>query len=194
MQQIVQDLVTARASAIEDSIMQMEAAKVICDRAVLAKDYREISACVFIFQQVPTVACSGLTQPIYDFLGRRLQNIADMNQPLQNMSFTLLPNGSGGIAAFVWLQDADSVCRPFVSSLLGISDDRKSDALVQLVFDSFENHAAQPDWWDGLPDETRAELRERMLNWTDIRPINYRALVLGDRRFADWRFETARWL
>jgi hypothetical protein len=106
----------------------------------------------------------------------------------------LLPNASGGIAAFVWLQDADSVCRPFLSSLLAVPDNRKSDALVMLIFDSFENHAVEPHWWESLPDEARAELEERMLNWTDVRPINYQALVLSSRTFADWGFESASWV
>jgi hypothetical protein len=191
IQQIVQGMVSARDSAIRDAIGRMEADKSTCDRAFLARDYGGVSGCVLAFRQVPTVACSGLTQPTYDFSGGTLQNIADMSKPLWNLSFTLLPNVAGGIAAIVWLQGADLVSRRFVSSLLGVPDDRKSDVLVQFVLDSFENHVIQPDWWEGLTEDLRAELEERALNWADIRPINNRALVPGDRRFADWGFQSA---
>jgi hypothetical protein len=194
MQHMVQGFVTARGLAIKDSIKEIESDKVLCDKGILARDYTGVHGCTLTFQRVPTLACSGLTQPAYDFSGKILQRIDDMSKPLFNLSFTLLPNASGAIAVFAWLRDADIVCRPFVSSLLAVSNDRKSDALVQLVFDSFENHAAQPDWWDSLSAETKADLEERMLNWTDIRPINDRALVLGSCRFADWGFETASWI
>ncbi|HEY4930302.1 MAG TPA: SEC-C domain-containing protein [Terriglobales bacterium] len=194
VQQHLHGLVAARSIAIGDAIERMEVDKAACDRAILTGYYEEISGSVFSFRRMPTLACSGLTQPIYDFAAKILQKINDMNKPLLNLSFTLLPNDSGGIAAFVWLRHAESVCRPFVSSLLAVPDNRKSDALVQLVFDSFENHAAQPDWWENLSIEAKSDLGERMLNWTDIRPINNRALVVGDQRFADWGFESASWI
>lgn len=147
IQEMVQGLVTARGLVIQESVRTLESDKATCDHALLAHDYTGVYGCALVFQRVPTLACSGLTQPIYDFTGRKLQRIDDMSKPLVNLSFTLLPNALGGIAVFAWLLDADTVCRPFLSSLLAVSNDRKSDALIQLVFDSFENHAAQPDWW-----------------------------------------------
>ncbi len=193
-QAMLQGLVAARGSVIDESIKQLEADKAICDRALLAQDYGVISGCFLVFHRLTTIACSGFTQPCYDFSGREIQRIDDMSKPFLNLSFTLLPNGSGGIAVFAWLPDADSVCRPFLASLLAVSDDRKSDALVQFVYDSFENYAAQPDWWDSLPAEARAELEERMLNWTVMRPWDAKALVPANGRFAAWDFDTADWM
>jgi hypothetical protein len=193
-QQSWQDFVSSRALAINDSVRQMEADKATCDRMVLAHDYGEIFGCALNFRKLPTLACSGYCQPTYDFSGKMLQDIADMSKPLFSLSFTLLPNDTGGIAVFAWLPHADSVCRPLLSSLLCVPDSRKSDALVQLVFDSFENHAVQPDWWDDMSRATRLQLEERMLNWTDARPIDSRALIVGTQKFADWEFETAGWI
>jgi len=158
VQAMLQGLVTARGSVIDESIKQLEADKASGDRALLAQDYSVISGCFLTFRRLTTIACSGFTQPCYDFWGEEIQKINDMSRPLLNLSFTLLPNGSGGIAVFAWLQDADSVCRPFLTSLLAVAEDRKSDALVQFVLDSFENYAAQPDWWDNLPVEAKTEL------------------------------------
>src|SRR5262249_14856112 len=118
----------------------------------------------------------------------------DLSKPLQNLSFTLLPNEVGGIAIFAWLKDADLVCRAFVSSLISIPDDRKSDALVHFVFDSFENNAIQPNWWDDLPDASKKELEQRMLNWTDVRPWDSSALVVRSTHFADWEYRDSSWL
>ena len=117
-----------------------------------------------------------------------------MTKPYLNCSFNLLPNGTGGIAVFAWLDDADSVCRPFVQSLFAVPDDRKSDALVQFTFDSFENFAAQPDWWENLPASSQAELRRRTLNWTDMGGIDSRTLVPLSQRYAEWEIDSHGWI
>jgi SEC-C motif len=194
MQDMLQELVNKTGFAIQDSVDKMESDKAICDRALLTDDFTAISGCVLFFKETPTLACSGLTQPIYDFSGRMLQRIEDFREPLFNLSFTLLPNPPGGIAVFAWLRDGDAVCKPFMSSLLSLPDERKSDALVQLIFDSFENHAAQPDWWESLSIVAKGELEERLLNWTDARPINKLALAPGASTFCDWGFERASWI
>lgn len=104
-----------------------------------------------------------------------------------------LPSGSAGIAAFAWLKDADTVCRAFVTSLLAVPDDRKSDVIIQLIFDSFENHAIEPGYWDSLSAEIKSEAHERMLNWTDMRPIKSDALVPGITKFAAWTITRVIW-
>jgi hypothetical protein len=145
------------------------------------------------FTRIPTLACSGLTQPAYDFAGNTIQDFLDMQTPLLNLSFTPLPNESGGIAVFVWLKKSDSLFKPFVSSLLSLPDTRLTDALVQLVFDSFENHAIEPTWWEELPKETVAEIGSRILNWAAVKRIDRGALIVGDRNFDDWGFNSAIW-
>jgi hypothetical protein len=194
VQQLVQSFVSARSLMIEDSITKLEADKLICDQMILSKTYNDIRGYVLRFKEIPTIACSGLTQPIYDFAGNTIQDIRDISKPLHNLSFTLLPNITGGIAVFAWLKDADPICRSFISSLIQIPENRKSDALTQLVFDSFENHAVQPTWLDNLPDEFKGELEERMLNWSDARPWDSRALIVGSKNFANWKFESGNWI
>jgi hypothetical protein len=193
-QAMVQGLVNARRAVIDESIKQLGADKAQCDRAITQNDYTLIRGAYIAFRQIPSVACSGYTQPSFDFAGQILQDITDMIKPYLNCSFTLLPNGAGGIAVFAWLENAGPVCRPFVQSLFNVPDDRKSDALLQYTFDSFENFPAQPEWWESLCPTAQADLKRRTLNWTDMGGIDSTTLIPGSQRFADWKLDSFGWI
>jgi hypothetical protein len=194
MQRYVQSLVAARDHGLQLAVQELESDKSVGDNAILNQDYSNFIGCTLRFGKTPTLACAGFTNPVYDFSGRQLQDLLDLDKPAFNISFTLLPTDNGGILAFGWSASGDHVCRPFVSSLLSVPDDRKSDAVVQLIFDCCENHVVQPDWWEGLPDQTKLDLQQRFLNWTDIRPVNTTALIPGVIRYADWGFEGDSWV
>jgi hypothetical protein len=193
-QAMVQGLVNARGAVINESLRQLEADKAKCDHAISRNDYTTLRGAYILFRQLPSLACSGYTQPSFDFAGNTLQDITETTKPYLNCSFTLLPNRSGGIAVFAWLDDADSICRSFVQSLFAVPDDRKSDALTQYTFDSFENFAAQPDWWEGLSATAQAQLKRRTLNWTDMGGVDSGTLILGSQRFADWETDSYGWI
>jgi hypothetical protein len=193
-QAMVQGLVNARGAAVKESLQQLEADKGRCDDAITKGDYNALRGACILFRRVPSLACSGYAQPSFDFAGTTLQDFRDMSKPYLNCSFTLLPNGGGGIAVFAWLDAADAICRPFVQSLFAVPDDRKSDALVQFTFDSFENFAAQPDWWEHLPDVSQAALKRRALNWTDMGGVDSRTLIPDSNRYADWEIDSYEWI
>jgi hypothetical protein len=193
-QGVVQGLVAARGLVISESIQQLEADKAACDSVFLSKDYRVLRGGYVRFRRLTTVACSGYTQPCFDFAGHKVQDAQDLTKPFLNLSFTLLPNEDGGIAVFAWLKDADTVCRTFVQSFFNVSDIRKGDALIQYAFDSFENFAAQPQWWEDLPAPAQADLKTKSLNWTDMGGIDGTTLIPGNLRFADWEVDNFGWI
>ncbi len=194
IQQMVQGYVSARGMAIAESLAQLESDKAVCDQAILNQDFSVLKGAFVRFRKTPTLACSGYTQPTCDFNGSEIQDIADMSKPCFNLSFTLLPNDNGGLAVFAWLPDADGPCRKFVQSFMNLDAGRKSDALVQYVFDSFENFAAEPQWWEYLAAEAKDGLKMLLLNWTEISfAVDSSTLIPGSTRFADWEVETVGW-
>lgn len=147
------------------------------------------------FRKTPSLACAGYTQPTVDFAGNEIQDITDMSKLFLNLSFTLLPDTAGGIAVLSWLKNANAICRPFVQSFMALNDSRKSDALVQYVFDSFENFAAEPVWWEGLPEKAKDEVKLSSLNGTDLSfGLDGAALIPSSTRYADWEVDSAGWL
>jgi hypothetical protein len=194
IQASLQDLLRRSGDAMSRSIEELEDDKDICDRSLLSEDFSQLRGCIIEFSGVPTMACSGLTQPVYDFSADHLQNLADLNSPMARLSFTLLPNAEGGIAAFIWIDRHDTVCRRFAESFVRLPDNRKCDAIVQFVIDAFENHVVNPDWWESLSSEQRIDLDKRVENWTALSKINDSALVPSAQRFADWRYCKYRWV
>ena|SRR5208283_2499857 len=194
IQTVLQKLLQRSGEAMARSIEELEGDKKICDRALISEDFSHLRGCIIEFSGVPIMACSGLTQPVYDFSARKLQNLGDLNSSMARLSFTLLPNAGGGTAAFIWLDRDDSVCRRFAESFVELPDGRKCDAIVQLVIDAFENHVVNPTWWESLSSEQRIDLEKRVENWTALRKINVSALVPSTRRFADWGYCKYWWV
>lgn len=193
-QQMVQGFVTARGVSIKDALGQLEKDKATCDQMLTTRDFSTLQGAYVRFRKTPTLACAGYTQPTFDFAGGEIQDIADMSTPFLSLSFTLLPDDTGGVAVFSWLPDADAVCRRFVESLMRLGDDRMSDALVLYIFDSFENFAAQPEWWESLPDTAKDDLKWNALNGTDMAfAYDSATLIPSSTRFADWDVETTGW-
>ena len=190
----LQRKVTNDALSIQDAIDTLEQEKAKCDVSLMTGNFGLLRGAFVRFRKTPSIACAGYTQPIFDFEARELQNPDDMSVPFVNLSFTLLPNEDGGVAVFSRFQEADTVCRQFAHSFLRLHDARKSDALVQFVFDSFENSAVQPDWWDELSDRAKDALKMNLWNgspmalWYDTA-----SLMPVDIRYADWEVETTGW-
>lgn len=194
IQQMLQGYVNARSVAIDESIRQLESDKITCDQALNKNDFSILQGAFVRFRKMPTIACAGYTQPTFDFTGKEIQDITDMSKPFLSLSFTLLPDDIGGLAVFTWLPNADSAGRPFVQSFMNVDDNRKSDALIQYIFDSFDNFAAEPTWWDGLPTGAKDDLKMNSLNWTDLSfATDSGTLIPGTTRFADWEVEEKGW-
>ena len=193
-QQMVQGRVTMNKVSITDALGQLAQDKTACDQALASADFSVLQGAFVRFRKTPSLACAGYTQPTFDFAGSEIQDMDDMTTPFLNLSFTLVPDVVGGIAVFSWLTNADAVCRPFVRSFMAVNDDRKSDALVQYVFDSFENFAAEPEWWEGLAETAKNELKLNAMNGTPIALwYDTGSLIPSTSRYADWEVESTGW-
>jgi hypothetical protein len=193
-QLIVQGLVTARKVAIKDALDQLAQDKTACDHALALGDFSVLQGAFVRFRKTPSLACAGYTQPTFDFAGSEIQDMDDMTTPFLHLSFSLLPDVVGGIAVFSWLPGADAICRTFVQSFMAVNDDRKSDALVQFVFDSCENFAAEPVWWESLSETAKNELKMNVMNGTDIALwYDTGSLVPSSSRYADWEVQSTGW-
>jgi hypothetical protein len=77
---------------------------------------------------------------------------------------------------------------------MAVNDDRKSDALVQYVFDSFENFAAEPVWWESLAETAKNKLKMNAMNWTPIALwCDTGSLIPSTSRYVDWEVESTGW-
>jgi hypothetical protein len=195
VQAFVQGYVNARDKSVSKSLQELQAEKDTCDGYLANHNFSNIRALILEFNSTPMIACSGLNRPFFDFTGKVLQNYADMSKDMEMLSFTLIPAAGGGLGVLAWLKKSDWVCRPFAESLDSLSNVTKSSAIVQWVFDSFENYALNPTWWDSLTSDDKSEIQKFLRHGADITKMpNRNSLVPVRRVFANWHFSSSHWL
>jgi hypothetical protein len=118
------------------------------------------------------MAFSGVLYPDYDFEGQLLQDLSQLKEHLELLTFCSAPTARGWGFLFAW---HESSCYRFVQSL---AEAARSQPLEDLLFRmalSCENHAISPQWWESLPTSTTQMIDERMTEMADlhVRTPNY---------------------
>lgn len=161
--------------------------------AFLAGDYDRFSAYLIFASSTPDFAVSGGFYPEFDFQSRALQSLASL-EPLDFLSFSVIPFQSGGVIALVWDSESARACQQFAASLDRLNNNEIPDALVRLTFEHFENTYANPRWWENLSDEQRQQLLGR-LGKSASNQVNRLADCLSDDglRTATWKVISKEW-
>jgi hypothetical protein len=144
------------------------------DLILLSGTFGDIHALVLDFDGNPGVATAGVFAPEVDFADHPLQDIQDLETPLQYVSYSIIPSAAGGHAIIGWHGNS-AVADDFVSSLLSLDASEWPDALLRVAFESLENTYFSPHWWDDLNEEQKhwAGLRAT-LGAITTKPISYK--------------------
>lgn len=166
--------------------------KTIFDQTLKNQDYDDFEYIVFTSRSPCNLQMSGLLYPDYDFLGYKLQDLGQSNDPLQLITFFTAPTKDGWAYAFAWHKSSNAICSAFVHSLGNVAAHGKSieDALLRFSISCCENHAIRISWWDGLIDRAKNSMIERMSYMADPNsPVHPAYLSYGCESIADWSFE-----
>lgn len=123
-------------------------------------------ALVIEVAETPSFLCSGVVSPEYDFGGHQLQNLLDMEQMLDMVTFSLIATDAGVAVVFAWWgtqHAAEKLC----GSLASIADNDLPDAIARFTFEFFENVAMAPDWWESLSWDIQERFALRFLTGAD---------------------------
>jgi len=135
--------------------------KSILDTYLLTRNYTRCNYYAVWIDRTPEIMSSGIRETSYDFGGRRLQDITDLNAILDWMSFSLISSQNGGVGVFVWVGDSPSNTQ-FIKSFHVQSDHMLPHALTRYILDSFENTFFAPNWYDLLTDKQKNYIEQRM--------------------------------
>lgn len=166
--------------------------KSMYDDSLREKRYVDIRYVLFISEQAPFIAFSGLFYPDYDFIGRQLQNLGNHKSKLDLITMCSVPMLSGFGFLFSWHNSSSKVCVDFMRSLATtIYDNNKlGDLLFRLIVSNCENHAISPRWWDHLSPHHKEQIRSHatlMASTFSITTPKY--LMEGLEGIARWKFE-----
>ena len=152
---------------VESAIRDLRHHKSLYDKDLIAHDYGAVRFVAVHLAEAPDVMCSGMVQPSVSFSGQRIQNLANLDEVLQGVAFSLVATDSGGSAIFSWRADSDSACGVLVDSLLALPSADIPSALVRFAISEFENTFFRPEWWESLPSDTAQSLTERFMHGVD---------------------------
>lgn len=183
----LQAFARAFRSGAESGLRDIRIRKAAYQEALNADRYSAIRYYAVWFDSPPDIMCAGGTYPLFDFDGRQLQNLLNLDETAQSVTFTLTASQGRGCAFFAWHRIDDRVCVALLSSLACQADCSLPHALVRFAFGSFENVFWRPEWWEALPEAARARLLRRFEVAVDPEiPVPSNCLVDDGLRAVTW--------
>lgn len=161
------------------------------DDALRNNSFDEFRYICFVSESRCSLQLSGLLYPEFDYLGRPLNDLSDWSSPPGLLTAFTAPTGTGWCFTFAWHGSSDSICVPFIQSLIECvaRGDQLEDLLLRFSLSTCENHAIRISWWDGLPEPGKKALLGKfrlMLDPNEPVPADY--LMKGCEGLADWTF------
>lgn len=144
-------------------LQNLQRHKEVFDEQLVTNDYTAIRALIVDFDRVPDLMCTTGLSPDSDFEGRAIQDLGDLEVPLDYLGFSLLAAPkSTGVAVFSWHESSERSAVRLIESFLNLPDARKADALLRLALEHSENVFLRPSWWEGLGAKQRDAVLKRV--------------------------------
>lgn len=115
---------------------------------------------IFYSEKPMNIAFSTLIYPDHDFQGNLLQDLSDLTNDKDLITYFSAPMGEGWGYIFAWHIKNNSICEPFVISLGKTIDTCISieHTLFQYMILNSENHALSPNWWERLGQHVQSQI------------------------------------
>jgi hypothetical protein len=158
-----------------------------CENAIFNEKYDDVGALIVRFKNPPSIMCVGAFFPEFDFLGRRLQSLADLS--LDDVSLSILTADGKAIVILAWLKPSN-ISKRFSETFIAQPANLLSTLLIQVAFEHLENSCANMIWWDAMKDVERNSLIGRMQHTLDsLEPLQGPYLAFGGIKFDDWQYD-----
>ena len=132
--------------------------KEMCDQVLTEEQFERVAQHSIFFEGEPTVLCSGVTTPRFDFSGTRLQRLDNLNVDPHVVAFSLITLEGGFAASFAWLDDSDFGKR-MIQSLRSWPSEYLADLLLRFAFSQLENVYFARNWWEALSDPQQEQVQ-----------------------------------
>ena len=164
VQRKIQSLVNLQDKATNKTLAEMIDHKKIFDTSLITKDYNPFLFCVYYLDGVPNTLCSGGFNPLYDVNGTKLQDIYDLESPLDVIYYSLIPTEAGSAAVFSWIPKWGNACLRFMESLKAAPRQEIPNLIIRLSFEYLENVFFSPKWWNTLSPEEKTSIQGRFIS------------------------------
>ncbi len=180
-------------ASIEFGFKNLERHKLLYDRSLKSCAFNDVRYVLFLSDEKPTIAFSGLLYPDFDFMGRLIQNLGNHKVQLELITFCSAPMTTGWGYLFSWHDSSSSICAEYMRSLATMMHEgyNVSDLLFRMVILNCENCAISPEWWETLSEKQRDEITVAgASNAQPFSPIKNTYLSEGLEGASGWQFDS----
>jgi len=156
-----------------------------------ADEFRRVQSYAAIFKKTPSILCAGFTNLLYDFNGLPCQNIFSAQKIYPAVSVSVFPTNPGGAVVFSWPDTAAKEPIQFCKSFDAIPSNRKTSAIVRMLFEYCGNIALSPEWWEALDNATKNMLMKRFYNGVHSEPRSADCPKDDGANLDDWQVSHA---
>lgn len=156
----MKDYFLSLKTSLEFGFRSLKRHKLAYDESLKSRFFHDVRYVLFLSNEKPTIAFSGLLYPDFDFMGNLLQNIGNYESRFQLITFCSAPMINGWGYLFAWHNTSSSICTDYMRSLATMMHEgyNLSDFLFRMVILNCENCAISPEWWESLPKEQREQI------------------------------------
>ena len=161
-QAIHQHMVQALKIGFKTAIRDQKVIKKQYDKMLISEDFEKIKYYIVELDTLPSLMCSGCTNPSFDFHGNRLQNLTNLMSVCESISLSIVANDENrGLIVFAWLGSDGGPCDRFVRSYHRLTSYQKVQSVIRIAFEFLENKYLNTNWWDNLDKTIKDSLDKR---------------------------------
>jgi hypothetical protein len=186
----VRNMLIGMAKGTYIGLRELQTHKNYFDETLNKSQFEDVRYVLFKTTNKPNIVFSGIIYPDYDFLGNQLQDLGDPNSRLGLITYCSAWIEHGWGFLFAWHSTSSTVCESFIDSLKKAAKQKGNyqDYLFKLAV-GCGNHAISPEWWEGLPNESKNAMIERISDIVDVlADVESSYLSMGLEGISDWKF------
>lgn len=130
------------------------------DKYLEERNFDFIRGIVLELDSLPPIMVCGGVNPYFDFNGKKIQDLSDLEKPIDMMSITSYYDGKKGLIVFAWLEESPNACTALITSLLGKKKEYIVPLTFQYIFKNIENFYISPDWWENAETEDKYNIEQ----------------------------------
>lgn len=131
--------------------------KSIFDEALLSKQYDVLTSIVWTFDSFANFAATGGEVPVFDFDGKKIQDLSNPNIPARHIYYSVFPENNRTFVIIAWLKEYDSLFDSMKKRLNEASEQEKRNYINNTLPMITENIAIKPSSWDRISEKNKRE-------------------------------------
>ena len=137
------------------AILDYEEEKNLFDRALIDKQYDVLTSVVWEFEGISNFAATAGEAPVYDFTGRKIQDLLNPNMPARHIYMCVFPENNKTYVIIAWLKEYDELFSSIKKKFDSLTNIEKKNYINNTIPIITENVAIKPSSWDALPETAK---------------------------------------